>query len=76
MKMDCIILSDNEYAIIEKVRYNNNDYLYLANLNKEDDFTIKKIKIKNNETYYCGLDNMEEFNNVIMELSKKINIQN
>ena len=69
--MDCIILDGKEYAIIETLEFNNNNYVYLANTSDEKDVMIQKIIIENNETYYCNLDSIEEFNNVIIELAKK-----
>jgi hypothetical protein len=72
VEMDCITLDNQEYAIIERIKYNNNNYVYLANTNVENDFMFRKVIIENNETYYCTLDTEEEFNNVVKELNKKI----
>jgi hypothetical protein len=70
--MECITLGGVEYAIIERINYNNNEYVYLANTNVDDDVMFRKVTIEDNETYYSTLDSDEEFDNVVRELGKKL----
>ena len=73
VEINCITLNGKEYAIIENVCYNNNDYVYLINLEDEKDILVRKVVIENNENYYCTLDSVEELDNVMLEIHKKLN---
>lgn len=68
---ETVILDNNkEYVIIEQINFNNNQYIFLANPNDENDFCIKKIIKKDLEELIVSLDNEEEFNQVLVEYSK------
>lgn len=67
-----ITLEDNlEYAELETISYNNNEYILLSELNNPENFCIRKIKVKNNEEYIVGLDSDEEFNTILKLLTEK-----
>jgi len=67
-----ITLEDNkEYAEIDKIEYNNNTYLFFANLNNPEEFCIRKLIKENNEEFIIGLDAKEEFDNILMIFSQK-----
>lgn len=67
------VILDNgiEYIIVDEVNYNDNKYIYLTNINDEEDFCIRKSIIVNNEEMYIGLDNDDEFNLALELYSKK-----
>lgn len=69
-QIELITLEDNRVCIIlDEITVNENKYLYLVNSQKKDDFIIRKVL--NDEL--VGLDNEEEFNNIIeIFLSKNI----
>lgn len=67
-----ITLEDNlEYAELETISYNNNEYILLSELNNPENFCIRKTKIKNNEEYIVGLDSDEEFDTILKLLTEK-----
>lgn len=59
-----------EYTEIKRVNDNGNTYVFLANLDKDDDFCVRKLIKKNNEDYIVGLDSKEEFDRVFGLLTK------
>lgn len=70
MSLNTVLINDNEYYIIKKIKLNNNIYFLLINCNNEKDFCIRKKFTEKNEEYLIGLDNQAEFNNVMMEFHK------
>jgi len=64
--MESIVLDDNiEYLIFEEKIIDNIKYTLFANIDDATDICFRKTIIKDNEEYYVGLDNEEEFNKVI-----------
>ena len=62
MKEEEIIEIDNkEYALIKEIDHGDIIFLYLVNINDEDDTMIRKVK-KDNTDLVLPLDNEEEFN--------------
>ena len=56
---ECIILEDNlEYEIVEKIKYNNIEYIFLTNVNNCKDFCIRKLI---GDSLY-GLEDENEYN--------------
>ena len=65
-ELEVVVLEDGiEYAIIDKIRINGEDYIYLANTNDEKDFCIRKMKETETERHIIGLDSDEEFNYIL-----------
>ena len=57
-EVEVITLENNkDYIVIDKIKDNDNEYIYLSNENDETDFCIRK-HIGDN---LCGLENNEEF---------------
>ena len=57
-EIECITLeNEQEYGILEKIKDQSNEYIYLFNLNNVKDFCIRKL-IKDE---ICGLDSEEEY---------------
>ena len=73
IELDCINLDDKEYAIIERIWVNNNEYVYLANPEDGKDVMFRKVTLEDDGTYYSTLDTEEEFDKVVEALSKKLN---
>lgn len=67
-----VTLEDNlEYAELETISYNNNEYILLSELNNPENFCIRKIETKNNKEYIVGLDSDEEFDTILKLLTEK-----
>lgn len=60
-----------EYLIIDEIQDNNNNYVYLTNVNDEEDFCIRKYIIENDNEIYVGLDNDAEFDQALQLYAKK-----
>ena len=61
-----VILEDNiEYIILDEITNDNKIYIYLANINDETDFCIRKKEIEENKQILIGLDSEEEFDNAL-----------
>lgn len=60
-----------EYTEVDRLDYNNNTYVFLANLDKDDDYCVRKLVVENNEEYIVGLDSKEEFDSVFDLFGKK-----
>lgn len=61
-----------EYLIIDEILdNNNNNYVYLTNVNDEEDFCIRKYIIENDNEIYVGLDNDDEFDQALQLYAKK-----
>lgn len=60
-----------EYLIIDEIQDNNNNYVYLTNVNDEEDFCIRKYIIENDNEIYVGLDNDDEFDQALQLYAKK-----
>ena len=54
-----------EYTEIDRINFNNNCYVVLSNLDDPSDFCFRRLVNDNNQEYIVGLENREEFNNVL-----------
>lgn len=71
-ELDTIKLEDGlTYAIVETIEKDDNKYVYLANINDEKDFCIRKIILENNEEILIGLENDDEFKKALLYLQNK-----
>ena len=74
--VNTIVLENGiEYTEIDKLIYNNIEYLLLSNVKNVKDSCIRKIEIKNNEELICRLDDEIEFDTVLelfMEKNKAL----
>ena len=64
-----------EYTEIDKLIYNNIEYLLLSNIKDVKDSCIRKIEIENNEELICRLDDEDEFDTILdlfMEKNKAL----
>ena len=63
----------NEEKEIDRINFNNNCYVVLSNLDDPSDFCIRRLVNDNNQEYIVGLENREEFNNVLKLFNDKYN---
>lgn len=65
--IECNVITINniEYTEIDKINYNNNTYIFLANIDNPSDYMIRKLTIKNNEEYLSALSSEEEFKELL-----------
>ena len=54
-----------EYAEVNKINHNEKTYLFLVNLNNDDDFCIRKLINENGNDILVGLDSKVEFDEVL-----------
>lgn len=54
-----------EYTEVARLSHNNNVYIFLCDLESDDNFCIKKLVTKDGEDYITGLDNKDEFYNIL-----------
>lgn len=70
--LDVITLEDNiEYAVVDEIEIQNIKYLFLSNINDDEDFCIRKYTIKNGEEVLTGLNDENEFDLALMHFAKK-----
>lgn len=75
MKINTVTLEDGkDYMIIYALEVNNNNYVVLANNEDDKDILVRKVILENGEEYLVTLDNKQEFDDVMVEVSKKINV--
>jgi len=76
IEINTLILENGiEYTEVDKLIYNNTEYLLLSNIKNAKDSCIRKIEIENNEEYICRLDDDVEFDIVLdlfMEKNKAL----
>ena len=60
-----------EYTEVSRLENNNNTYLFLSNLDKPEDFCIRKLIKRENNEYIVGLDSKEEFDKIFNLFSSK-----
>ena len=58
--LEVITINDNDYFIINEVKKDGISYLYLSNVNDEEDTLIRKTK-KNDPDTILPLENEQEF---------------
>lgn len=58
------------YAVIEEIESKDTRYVFLSNIDDNEDFCIRKVIKEDNEEILVGLDNDEEFDLALMLFSK------
>lgn len=71
--LDAIEEDGITYVIVDTINIKDNDYVYLSEINNPKNFCIRKVVKENNEEYYDGLDNNNEFDLALLEFTKKHN---
>ena len=68
IEVNTLILENGiEYTEVDKLVYNNTEYLLLSNIKNVKDSCIRKIEVENNEEYICRLEDENEFD-IILDL--------
>ena len=67
MELDFVTLDNKEYLVIDEIKHNDINYIYLVNNKNSKDFVIRKEK----DDLLVGLDNEEEFNEVMKSFINK-----
>jgi len=68
IEVNTIVLENGiEYTEIDKLIYNNTEYLLLSNIKDVKDSCIRKIEIEKNEELICRLEDENEFD-IILDL--------
>lgn len=72
MNIKCVKLEDGiEYMILDEIDSDVNTYVYLTNIDDEEDFCIRKVDNKRNSELLVGLDSNEEFDKALLLFTKK-----
>lgn len=62
LEVETVTLEDGiNYLVIGDIKDNENEYLYLVNENKNDDFCIRKSKSQDGKKVIIPLDSEDEF---------------
>ncbi|NLM63485.1 MAG: hypothetical protein GX190_04145 [Mollicutes bacterium] len=71
---DVVVLEDGlEYAVIDEITKNGNTYVYLVNVQDEEDFCIRKVVENDTEKFLVGLSSNEEFDEALLYFVNKNN---
>jgi hypothetical protein len=72
MNIKSIKLEDGiEYMVLDEIDLDNNTYVYLTNVDDEEDFCIRKVDNTKNDSMLVGLDTDNEFDKALLLFSKK-----
>lgn len=62
---------NTEYSIVDEGIIDNVKYTFFTEVNNPENICFRKTIIKDNEEYFAGLDNENEFNKVLLFFTKK-----
>ena len=60
-----------EYMVMDEISNSSTTYYYLANIEDEEDFCIRKIDKRKNDQLLVGLDSDAEFDRAMLMFMKK-----
>lgn len=58
----CVILDGIKYQVVDKIKVETKEYVYLVNENDKNDICCRKEIEENGKTFLVGLDSDEEVN--------------
>lgn len=58
----CVVLDGIKYQVVDKIKVETNEYVYLVNENDKNDICCRKEIEENGKTFLVGLDSDEEVN--------------
>lgn len=61
MEVDIIELDGKEYIEIDKIKGYKYTYVFLSNINDDDDFFVRRLVLEDGEYYYDSLEDKFEF---------------
>ena len=62
---------EKEYIIVDEDTIDNVKYTFFTEIEHPEKFCFRKTITENNEEYFVGLDNDNEFNKVLLHFTKK-----
>lgn len=71
MKLNVCVINNKKYYLLKEIEINGNSYLYLSNVDDEDDFMIRK-RNKNNPNVLSGLDDEKEFKMASLVMANQV----
>ena len=66
-----INVNNIKYSEVDTINYNNNNYVFFADLDNPENFCIKKLIKENQEEFFEGLNSKEEFDTLLDLFMKK-----
>ena len=74
VEMDSVVFDNGfEYLILDKLDIHGNTYLLLSNCNDVKDIKIGKSITQNGQKYFCGIEDDNEFNSVLITFNSRLN---
>lgn len=58
----CVVLDGIKYQVVDKIKVETKEYVYLMNENDKNDICCRKEMEENGKTFLVGLDSDEEVN--------------
>lgn len=58
----CVVLDGIKYQVVDKIKVETKEYVYLVNENNKNDICCRKEIEENGKTFLVGLDSDEEVN--------------
>lgn len=58
----CVVLDGIKYKVVDKIKVETKEYVYLVNENDKNDICCRKEIEENGKTFLVGLDSDEEVN--------------
>lgn len=58
----CVVLDGIKYQVVDKIKVETKEYVYLVNENDKNDICCRKEIAENGKTFLVGLDSDEEVN--------------
>ncbi len=58
----CVVLDGIKYQVVDKIKLETKEYVYLVNENDKNDICCRKEIEENGKTFLVGLDSDEEVN--------------
>ena len=62
---DIIELDGRDFLIVQKIEYNNNDYIYAISTDEKRDIALLKESEENGKFYIKSVNDINEFNAVL-----------
>ena len=66
-----ITIDNVKYIEVDTITYNNNNYVFFADLDNPENFCIRKLVKENEEEFFEGLNSKEEFDTLLDLFMKK-----
>lgn len=71
MNIETVDIDGITYIEVDKIEVQENTFVYLVNINNNEDFCIRKLVSRDGKIYYDGLKDDKEFDLALMYFAKK-----